>query len=1227
MKKVTTPVSVPKTPRTTSARTNKASTSAPVQGAQTTDDRDDDVDAFESTASKRDRPQTPQANAQNGSKSGPLQARIAKELPGAAIPGADRELLGAYRFDEAAHKKLMAGVKNGTLTPEASLFRGKIAPPRDGDVQRLPVAGSVDDKRLRDRGERALKAGEVAVVVLAGGMATRFQGAPGIKLEPGEQVVKGTVDVIDGKSFIALKLDDARRAAEKYGADIPFCVMGSFGTLKGRNGLERHLEDTGLMGDDVKLFSQSISLRTTPDGDIFGAKDLKPGEKLPNTSYTTPGHGDFFQAIRDSGVLDELLASGVKTIMFSNVDNLGATVDPRIIGKFLDERDRKGTAIMAETVERMPEDGAKTGTAIRAGDDGLFRILEGFRIPDDVAKSVALPEVSINTFYFDAAKLKQDIALDVHAVKKKVDGKDAIQFETVTCEATGTLDANGKPLLPLSVLRLPREGAVGRFQDGRFYPVKTPEDLDKVRSLLRESPVYGAAETSSSSSSSSADRSKRLAKLDREFATKFADTQKASEGPKRSFSSPGRINIIGEHVDYQDGIALPAAVHLGVLMTSQARSDGEVVLHSLDLEEPVRFSLKNPRIDGDTTWGKYAKAVTLAFAEKNIQLKGMQAVLESSLPPGSGMSSSSALCLALAKAFARHANAAGVQMSNKELVLLAQRAEHIVGVNCGNMDQSAIVNGKKDNAVLLDCRTLETKNVPLHLGDYVLVVGNTKKARGLVDSEYNARRAECEAAVVELKKLTGRSSITTLRDVTIEDLDKHGAKLAPKLRQRARHVVEEIARVQRFVAELEKGGADVQQRLGKLLDESHASLRDLFEVSCPELDAMVELSRAYGAEQGSVPGSRMMGGGFGGCTLSLVRRDAVEGFKTAVGAAYEKKTGLKPEFYVVEPDDGVAEIARPENIAKVPHMVIRNPISWDECPDPSVLKVGNDFYVANTRPQPQNFKPGEAAYPLRKAVNGDFNNLVDIGNVFPAGKAPTWLHVDPWAPEFHFDKELGYTVTFTGRNKDGKLCIGMAFADKPEGPYVEKTPGPFLVNPEIGVIDSHVTFDESTGKRMFLWKEDWNDRPGAKKTTPLLMQELKVVDGVPKLVGKRTQTIENDLPFEHDLVEGASIIKRGDHHYMFYSAGPYYNGDYVTSVARAKSLDGPWEKIGKNVMPNDENWEGRGHGYVAQVEGNDYFVCHGYPKGDYAKRVMLMFPIHWDESGWPRVDTNMPMRT
>lgn len=447
-------------------------------------DPDRDHDGFDSGTATGQRQRSPSATP--GKELDPIEARLrGVKQRATSIPGADRKLLADYRFDEVAHAKLMAAVKHGTLTPAASLYLGKIAGPKPGDVASLPPAGSAAEDQLRARGVAALSAGEVAVVVLAGGMATRFQGAPGIKLEPGEQVVKGTVDVIDGKSFIALKLADARRAAKTYGGSLPFCVMGSFGTLKGRNGLQRHLEDTGLMGDDVRLFSQSISLRVTPHGEVFGAAAVRSGEQLPTTSYTTPGHGDFFQAIKDSGVLDELLQRGVKTIMFSNVDNLGATVDPRIIGHFLAQKQAHGVAMLAETVERTKEDGAKTGTAVHA--DGLFRILEGFRIPDQVASSVTLPEVSINTFYFDAERLKQDIPLDVHAVKKSVDGQDAIQFETVTCEATGALDVDGKPLLPLAVLRLPREGGAGRFQDGRFYPVKTPDDLDHVRALLRAS--------------------------------------------------------------------------------------------------------------------------------------------------------------------------------------------------------------------------------------------------------------------------------------------------------------------------------------------------------------------------------------------------------------------------------------------------------------------------------------------------------------------------------------------------------------------------------------------------------------------------------------------------------------------------------------------------------------------------------------------------------------------
>lgn len=808
-----------------------------------------------------------------------------------SIPGADPALLRDYSFDDEEHARLRAAVKSGALAPAASLYRGRIDPPRDGDVERLPAPGTPAHAELRRLGEEALRRGEVAVVVLAGGMATRFQGVPGIQLEPGEQVVKGTVDVVDGKSFIQLKLEDARRAARAYGARVPFCVMGSFATLKGRNGLERHLQDQGLLGPDVRMFAQRISVRVTPDGEVFGAG----ADALPSSSYTTPGHGDFFWAIKNRGVLRELKQQGVKTIMFSNVDNLGATVDPALIG-FWTKKRAAGARMLAETVERTPDDGAKTGTAVRA--DGLFRILEGFRIPDDVAKTVPLPEVSINTFYFDLDVLEQDVPLDVHAVKKKVDGKEAVQFETVTCEATGSLDAQGRPLLPLAVVRVPREGAVGRFRDGRFYPVKTPEDLDRVRMLLKESPVYGALDVEVGGG---ADKRARMAKIDRELQARFpADESR----PRRTIWSPGRINLIGEHVDYQDGLALPAAVHLGVLLTTQTRDDDEVVLFSLDLEEPVRFTLSSFEIAGDSTWGRYAKAVVASLREAGVQPRGLQAVLESSLPPGSGMSSSSALCLALVKAFAAQA---GAQLAPKQYVQIAQRAEHLVGVHCGNMDQSAIVNGKKDHAVLLDCRTLEVKNVPLRLGDYAIVVGNTKKPRGLVDSAYNERRRECEAAAAALARATGRD-VRTLRDATVADLDRHADALTPVQRKRARHVVNEIERVRRFVAELEQGGADVATRVGALLDETHRSLRDDFEVSCVELDAMVELSRTFGGG-GVCAGSRMMGGGFGGCALSLVRRGQVDAFIASVGPAYEAKTGLQPEFYVVEPDDGLTEIA------------------------------------------------------------------------------------------------------------------------------------------------------------------------------------------------------------------------------------------------------------------------------------------------------------------------------
>jgi xylan 1,4-beta-xylosidase len=295
-----------------------------------------------------------------------------------------------------------------------------------------------------------------------------------------------------------------------------------------------------------------------------------------------------------------------------------------------------------------------------------------------------------------------------------------------------------------------------------------------------------------------------------------------------------------------------------------------------------------------------------------------------------------------------------------------------------------------------------------------------------------------------------------------------------------------------------------------------------------------------------------------------------------------------------------------------------NPLDWEERPDPSILTVGSHYYITHTNPRPFDYKKGEGAFPLLKVINGDFSKLENLGYLFPNGLS--WLYCDPWAPDLYFDSQFGYTVTFSGRDINGKLCIGIAFSDDPEVPYQEIKPGPFLTHDEIGVIDSHIFFDPKSGKRYFFWKEDWNDKIELNKASVIWMQELILSNSEPLLIGERRKVIENDLEFEGNLVEGFCITFHDNFYYLFYSSGPFYNGSYLTSVAKTCSLDnGKWTKIGYNILLNDEKWEGRGHGFIMDINGSHYFLCHGYKKEDYSKRLLLLFGIDWGDDGWPRV--------
>lgn len=372
----------------------------------------------------------------------------------------DRELLRCFRFDEPRFRLTVDQIASGTLTEASSTIAAeRISPARPGDTTDLTGAADSDNGARIRAGQDALARGKVAVMVVNGGMATRFGG-----------VVKGVVDVFSGETFISLKAADVRRAWKAFGGRIPFLLMNSFATGEATRGHIESRRHFGLPVDDVLTFDQSISLRLNPDASLFIGDDGRP-------SYYAPGHGDFFDSIRASGVLHKLRTRGVETLWFSNVDNLGATIDPSLLGAHV----LSGADMSAEITEkRRTASGAwdKGGAPVYV--DGRLRILEGFRFPPSFQQD-RLPDFSTNNFLFQTAALDRDVPLDHHLVSKKVGGRTALQVESITCEASGTCDAAGTPLFKLGLMRVPRDGA-----RGRFFPVKEPEDLETLRDPLRE---------------------------------------------------------------------------------------------------------------------------------------------------------------------------------------------------------------------------------------------------------------------------------------------------------------------------------------------------------------------------------------------------------------------------------------------------------------------------------------------------------------------------------------------------------------------------------------------------------------------------------------------------------------------------------------------------------------------------------------------------------------------
>ena len=360
-------------------------------------------------------------------------------------------------------------------------------------------------------------------------------------------------------------------------------------------------------------------------------------------------------------------------------------------------------------------------------------------------------------------------------------------------------------------------------------------------------------------------------------------------------SAAGRVNLIGEHVDYCGGKVMPAALSLKNTVYVRPNGTDKINLSWTDI--PARITLEIGKLGEykDVKYANYPAGSAYFWQQAGHKVIGCDMLLDCTVPFGSGLSSSAAIEVSTIAALA---TVAGEAFDPVEVALVAQKAEHeYAGVNCGIMDQYASACGKKDNAILLDCKTLVREYVPILLGDYALVIANCNKPHSLVESKYNERRAEVELALGLLKTKADIACLAELTPDAFERiarvLDGHG-----KVRDRARHVVEECDRVRRAAGAMKRGDVGT---LGELLNASHASLRDLYEVTGAELDTLAESAQAHPA----CAGSRMTGAGFSGCTVSIVHRDGVADFKRTVSEHYTRRIGYEPSFYDCSVEDGI----------------------------------------------------------------------------------------------------------------------------------------------------------------------------------------------------------------------------------------------------------------------------------------------------------------------------------
>lgn len=385
-------------------------------------------------------------------------------------------------------------------------------------------------------------------------------------------------------------------------------------------------------------------------------------------------------------------------------------------------------------------------------------------------------------------------------------------------------------------------------------------------------------------------------KLLKKFKELFGDTSDA-----RFYFSPGRVNLIGEHTDYNGGHVFPCALTIGTYGAAKKRNDNKIHFYSMNLDNfgVIEVTLEDLSYHAEYNWANYPLGVVWAFTEKGYTLDtGFDMVIWGNIPNGSGLSSSASLEVLTGVILRDLYNIDTLTMT--DLALIGQYSENnFNGCNCGIMDQFAVAMGKADNAIFLDTSTLNFEYAPVKLKDAKIIITNSKVKHSLVDSAYNTRRQECADALAALQTVV---SIDSLGDLDMETFEKYKSVIGDSVKeQRAKHAVAENQRTIDAVAALK---ADNIELFGQLMNQSHISLRDDYEVSCEEIDILVDL--AWNTP--GVIGSRITGGGFGGCTVSIVKNDAIDTFIETIGAAYKEKVGHEAEFYTVEIGDGARRL-------------------------------------------------------------------------------------------------------------------------------------------------------------------------------------------------------------------------------------------------------------------------------------------------------------------------------